>query len=407
MNATNFLRDVNSTSPGQPALPPQVDAPASNVVEPKLIVEPSPADIGFFGRNRDLKPEAIQGVIREGQIGVFGGPFGKGKTPALQDIAVHASCGKPWCGRAIGKRPVIYIDHETSGPVWRRNVENVAARLGVPLPRVPGDIDVYLEQDSYEEPGTKLLHAALKSPEMGPRLQLIENALKKHPNAAIIIDPLELLFRIDTNKKNHVLYVYIELRKLFSQFPHALCFTTFNLRKHDKKLESRPDLLKNPRAWLEEVCGTLDIMNRSDVRLGMDDSVDDEDVRVINGIRRGEEMHPLIVRSVDVNGLPATDGPDLAGFEQVPVSSIKRTSVFTPQQFRYWTSLPQTFRFEEQVENRGAKVPRSSLSRLLQRAQSVGLVRQNRGDVWEKCDDTCITETGRNGDGQLPVITKS
>ena len=53
---------------------------------------------------------------------------------------------------------------------------------------------------------------------------------------------------------------------------------TFNLRKFGDK-DRRPNLLTNPRDWLEEVCGTLDILNRSDMRLGMD--THDDDVKVI------------------------------------------------------------------------------------------------------------------------------
>jgi hypothetical protein len=82
------------------------------------------------------------------------------------------------------------------------------------------------------------------------------------------------------------------------------------MRKKDRRSQSSPSLLSDPRDWLEDVCGTLDIMNRSDVRLGMD-SYDDE-VRVINGVRRSEDMHPLLIRTV---GHPP-DG--LAGFETLP-----------------------------------------------------------------------------------------
>ncbi len=72
---------------------------------------------------------------------------------------------------------------------------------------------------------------------------------------------------------------------------------TFNLRKWTKKDSKRPDLLAEPREWMEEVCGTLDILNRSDVRLGMD--VHDEEVRVINGHPAGRgDAPPLDSSSV-------------------------------------------------------------------------------------------------------------
>ena len=106
-----------------------------------------------------------------------------------------------------------------------------------------------------------------------------------------------------------MLALYGALRRLLSEYPQAAMLITFNLRKW-KKDGSRPDLLAEPREWMEEVCGTLDILNRADVRLGMD--IHDEDMRVINGIRRGEDMHPLLIRSVSIGE------ESLAGFELCP-----------------------------------------------------------------------------------------
>lgn len=136
----------------------------------------------------------------------------------------------------------------------------------------------------------------------------------------------------------------------------------------------RPKLLTDPREWLEEVCGTLDILNRSDVRLGMD--IHDEDVRVINGIRRAEEMCPLLIR-------PVTRNDVLAGFELCPPNDLGLKAVFTPKQLDYWDKLPAKFRFEEVADQ---SVPRASLKRLLDRAKSVGIVEQDNG-AWQKRGD--------------------
>jgi hypothetical protein len=326
----------------------------------------------FFERNTEPRREIMEALIREQQLVAFAGPFGVGKSPMLADIAMHVLSGTPWCGRSLERRAVIHFDFETPGPVYRANLKNTASRLGVPLPRVPDELDIYLEHDSADEPSTKKLFAGLAQPKLQARLDLIDEALSAKPNSLVIIDPLELLFRIDTGKKQHVLCLYGELRKLLSKYPQAAMLITFNLRKWTKKDNNRPDLLTEPREWMEEVCGTLDILNRSDVRLGMD--IHDEEVRVINGIRRGEEMHPLLIRPVSISG------DKLSGFELCPPDSVNLDAAFTPKQKGYWAALPASFRFEEVADR---LVPRASLSRLTARAKSLGII-ERINSVWRK-----------------------
>jgi len=249
--------------------------------------------------------------------------------------------------------------------------------LGVQLPEMPGELDAYLESDDASEPNTRKLLEAITEPKPEARFKLIEAALTEKPNALVIIDPLELLFGIDTGKKQHVLWLYKALRhRILAKFPHAAILNTFNLRKFGKG-DMRPSLLTNPREWLEEVCGTLDILNRSDVRLGMD--THDDDVKVINGIRRGEEMQPLLIRPVSCIDV-VTKRDALAGFELCPLDGKHLAAVLTAKQLEYWNNLPTSFRFEDFADK---GVPRGSLSRLLARAQSLGLVRYESG-WWRK-----------------------
>ena len=340
---------------------------------PSASLDPDEAqDYGntFFDRNTEPRTEIAEGMIREQQLVAFAGPFGTGKSPMLADLAVHVLNGVPWCGRVVEQRPIIHFDLETSAPVYKANIQNMAARLGVPMPIVPAQLDVYLEHDSTEESGTQRLLAALEAG-FGARIALIESALNEKPDALVIIDPLELLFRIDTGKKMQILWLYSELRKLLSRYPHAALIITFNLRKWSGK-GPQPNLLSKPREWLEEVCGTLDIMNRSDVRLGMDSH--DEDVCVVNGIRRGEEMHPLLIRSVTHRG-------QLAGFDFCSPEDSALKAAFTSKQVSYWNELPAKFRFEQVADK---TVPRASLQRLLARAKSLGLVESNSDGLWVK-----------------------
>jgi hypothetical protein len=325
--------------------------------------------LSFFDADDKPRPEIVEGLIRERQLVTFAGPYGMGKSPTLTDLAVHVIRGIAWCGRQVSQRPVIPFDFETPAATYRRNVKNIAKRLQIAVPTVPDELDVYLEHDDPDKPATKELLAALASGDIETRIALIDSALSLKPNALVTIDPLELMFRVDTLKKADVLRLYEKLRRLLAKYPQAAIAATFNLRKRDKK-SGKDNLLLDPREWLEEVCGTLDILNRSDVRMGMDFYA--EDARVINGIRRSEEMHPLIVRPVEI-------GPgEYAGFE---LCSPNTQTLFTPTQRDHWDKLPGSFRFDDVADK---IVPRSTLWKILERARQSGLAELKDGQ-WTKC----------------------
>lgn len=323
----------------------------------------------FFDGDDKPRPEIVEGLIREGQLVTFAGPYGIGKSPTLTDLAVHVIRGVSWCGRKVSQRRAIAFDFETPVATYRRNVKNIAKRLRVAVPSVPDELDVYLEHDNPNEPATKKLLAAIASGDMHARIDLIDDAVTRKPDALVLIDPLELMFRVDTLKKAEVLRLYEKLRRLLAKYPQAAIVATFNLRKKDRR-GSQSDLLLNPRAWLEEVCGTLDILNRSDVRLGVDSHKGES--RVLNGIRRGEELHPLIVQPVEI--APG----EYAGFEQCQPEPSK---LFTATQQGYWNKLPNSFRFEDIADK---IVPRSTLWKLLERARQAGLAAQEEDGAWAK-----------------------
>jgi hypothetical protein len=328
----------------------------------------------FFQRNCAERAEVVEGLLQEGQLAAFGGAFGMGKSPLLADLTVRLVHGLEWCGRKLEKRPVIALDFETAGPDYKRAIQRNATRLRVPVPRVPEELDVYLEHDDISEPGTAALMQALSQPKIEARLQLLESALKRKPDAIVMIDPLEMLFRVDTTKKPHVLALYRALRTLLAPFPKAALICTFNLRKRNRKGE-QPDLAFNPRDWLEEICGSLDLMNRADVRLGMDTRGDD--VRIVNGIVRGREMHPILIR-------PFVNSDDqLAGFERITPDelALETGSGLSTTQKTHWKALPQEFRFEEVADK---LVPRSSLSRLIKHMTSLGALAKGQDGIFRK-----------------------
>jgi hypothetical protein len=329
-------------------------------------------DSAFFTSNNEQRPEIVSGLIREGQLAVLAGTYGVGKSPLLSHISICMLNGIPWCGHEVNHRPVIAFDLESAGPTYKRNFANVAERFHVQLPRIPAQLEAYLEHDAADAPATIKLLDLVKSKTLDQRIDFIKEALRRKPNALVVIDPLELLFRLDTRDKTHVLLLYGHLRYLLASFPHSAILFTLNLRKKDRRSTNQPDLLTDPRGWLEEVSGSLDILNRCDVRLGLD--FHGEDVRVINGVRRGEDMHPMLIR-------PVGELPDgLAGFESCPPTDLTLKFALTPTLLTYWDKLPQDFRFEDMADR---IVPRSTLHRLLKKAQSLTIIEESNS-LWRK-----------------------
>jgi hypothetical protein len=323
----------------------------------------------YFRRNRDAQPDIVEGLIGESKITVLGGDYGVGKSPLIADLVLHITNGLTWCGRKVEKRPVIHFDFETPAAKYKTDLENGAKRLGCPLPAVPEALQPFFQHDSIEEPSTAQLLDALGDPDRC--LTLVKESLQKSRNAVVILDPVELFVPLDKIKAKEIVGFYQRIRKLFGAYPHAGILGTFNLRKPDPKNSKKANLLTDPRGWLREVSGVNEIMTRSDIRLGIDFFDEEQTVRVINGIQRGEPFNPLLIQ-------PAGD-PD-AGFELCPPDRFSLTDIFTGKQTQYWQMLPPSFTFKEGLR---AGVPRSSLFRLIQRAMSVGMLR-SENEKWVK-----------------------
>jgi hypothetical protein len=323
-------------------------------------------------------PEVIEGLVRERQIVAVGGTYGVGKSPWLQELLVCRGHGLPWCGRQVQKGPAVLLDFETPVGTIRRNIANACRRYGVPPLRVPDELEIFPEiDDPQKNPATARLLDALKV-RPTDRTKLIGEIVARKPNALIVVDPPEMFFPLDTGKKTHVLWLYTQYRELLSRSSGAVIINTFNLRKRDRSLKSpRVDLLSDPRGWLEEICGSLDLLNRSDCRLGMDFHGSDG-VRVVNGIRRGEEMRPLLIRGVFLG-----DDPDVpAGFELVQADNTDVVMALPPKLFDYWQALRREFTFAQAV----ALMGKSNFHRLKEITESLRVLESIGRGTYKKVD---------------------
>lgn len=329
-------------------------------------------EFAYYTPNLRADEDVIEGVARGGQLVVMAGSFNVGKSPLLQDLAVSLVHGVPWCGRKVKKRPVVYFDLENPDLTIRLNTMHICERKGVDFPRVPDELEPYNLHGTHPDSGCDKLASLMQLKSGMDAVTFIEEILSRKPNAVVMIDPAEMLFKIDTIRKVPVLELFGRIRAILTRFPEAIIILTFNLRKQDPGRE-KPDLLHNPRVWLEEVCGTLDLINRSDIRLGMDYLDEEKDQRVINGVRRGEPFDPIVVKSIGKDG-------ELAGFEIVSHKEADLLSSLTKKQKAYYVQLPEWSHFDEVADK---IVPRASLWRLLNRLKSLGLVEEVDG-LWHK-----------------------
>jgi hypothetical protein len=295
-----------------------------------------------------------------------------GKTPLLQDWVADLINGVTWCGRNVRRRPVIHLDFESNPSTFSESIRRICTQRDILLPRAPS-FRPFLYLSDPKLPDTKELFEAIEGP-TEKRFQWLDKLLSSTPDAVVIVDPFDMLFCIDLSKAPHVVSLYRHFRTLLAKYPKAAFVLTYNLRKADRKAEPK-DLYLQPRSWLDEVGGSVKIQARADVRMGFDlYSTTPEKIRVLNGIRRGEDFHPLMLSEVG-------EEPNLAGFTLATPQDMTVALSLTPGQKVHWKALPQDFKFEDVAD---CVVPRASLSRLLKRLGGLGAIEQAGDGVWHK-----------------------
>ena len=313
--------------------------------------------------------EILEGLFREGNIITLSGWWGVGKTPLLKDWSLHIATGRPWCGFATKRRPVTVIDFESDGgdyfTAWLRMCE----KMGTPD---PPNVHHYVFNYRGESANTEeLVSLCDKVPSLDDRFTWLSKKLEAAPDSLIIIDPSDMLFPIEKNKGLIVVRLLSKFRRLSRKFPKAAFILVFNLRK-TKDHNNMPDLFASPRSWLQETAGNLDLQNRSDVRLGLDDWQEQEGLLALNGIRRGTKMEPLVIEAIGRQD-------EETGFKLVNKDILLPEKVFSSRQLEGWEAMGDAFSIEDlsQVMSVGTAY------RIVKRALTFGLLQQV-GDEYRK-----------------------
>lgn len=329
-----------------------------------------------------LSAEIIAGIFREADIVTLSGWANVGKTPLLKDWSICIAGGVPWCGQAVTLRPVLLLDFESKTHPFYEGAPDAAPpiagwnlmcqRRGVQ----PGTLDaqVYIDHGNLDDPRTLELQS-IPGMTYEQRFGWLDAKIAAKPDALVIVDPLALLFNVDKNKSQAVVALYSRLRALQRKYRSVSFLLVFNLRKRDRHADV-PPLLENPHDWLQECAGTLDIQNRSDVRLGMEPLKEGElEPVVLHGFRRGEAMEPFVLE-------PAWYGERMCGFQRVPYNTLDLNAALSPRMRDVWECIPAQFTRTDAEH----ACSRATAYRFIARALALGLIVEESAGVYTKRD---------------------
>ena len=313
------------------------------------------------------RPEIIKGLFREGQIVTLSGSLNVGKTPIIKDWAVAIASGRPWCGLPTFQRPVVILDFESDDCQFEENLSLIVRREKLwqtPLPIYP-----LLMQGGVDDPGTEVVERLLTLKKPEERFDWIADLLRRYPNCLFIVDPVQMVFNFDKNKSEQVITLYSRFRKFKKEFPTTTFLFVFNLRKRDPSVPT-PPLLTEPDRWLLDVAGSVDLNARGDTRLGLDflDAKERAQI-VLNGLRRGERMEPLVLESCII-GENAKGEPLEAGFVATEHGREDLTVSLSPRKLEAFQEAADEFDLAY-LETRMA---RSTAYQMRARLKAMGLV---------------------------------
>ena len=247
----------------------------------------------------------------------------------------------------------------------------------------PANVRFYLFRDKTTPPSTESLRHVLKDMHhFQQRVEWLFQQAAEWPNAVIFIDAFDWIFPIDKNKSQNIIRLYTTLYEgLLSKLPEVTFLAVFNLKKADKRAASQPNLLENPRGWLQETAGSLAIQDRSDVRLGLDETMEESGILVLNGLTRGRKMEPIILehdwrfdpeagKEVETGFVPSTHAPEI---ESLTTLSERMQSAYN--------IVGDEF---SRDDLEAAGLPRATAYRMLERMKNARMAHRLPDGRWKK-----------------------
>jgi len=307
----------------------------------------------------------IADLLPKRSLSIVVGDSGLGKSPLLYQAALSVAEGIPFLGKPVSPGRVLYMDFENGLSGVEKLVSRLSTHLGLPS----------------ESPNLFLFNYNDAPPKWTPA-DFRAMVAEIRPDW-IIIDTVSS-FAPEIDEKNKcVTLTYQEFRAVMKDYQ-----TTITLVHHLRKPSNRPDvytpdLETDTRGWFLETRGPRQLINGTDVRIGIDkcrraDNATELDGRsievalVLAGFGRlGGTIEPMYVGRI----LGEDDKP--TGYAKLSGKNL----LFNQNQQVAFDKLPDSFTFKQakQIYGRG---PQATID-FLNKCQSAGILRKE-GKLYKK-----------------------
>jgi hypothetical protein len=226
----------------------------------------------------------VDGLIAQRSRNLLVGDNGIGKTPFLMALGAAVASGRPFLERAVKQGPVVYFDAEMGRDQFHELLETVSHHMGLSEP--PQEFFVWSSNWSDVD---ETISAGFSRSLMASIVEQVRPRL-------VIVDPIRAFFPgVDTQKGAAVEMLSFE-RELSRKYGVAWQ-NLHHRRKTNHNAMSQPDLLDDPRTWLQESSGEYSLVNHHDTRVGLEASRMNGVDLIVGGFSRGQgPIAPIFLR---------------------------------------------------------------------------------------------------------------
>jgi AAA domain len=261
----------------------------------------------------------IDGLLPKQSLSMMIGDSGLGKSPFLYQAGICVTTGKPFLDSKTRRGTVLYLECENGLADVDLTVGQLESYLGV---EVPDNFLIWNLNDVTSVP---------------PLAKLIDAAIKP---SWVIIDPLKAFFPNIERSTEHAQNAFRTLRALMRQHQCTITGVHHIRKPSENGMMTRPSLEEsNFRDWFLQARGAREIVNGSDIRLGLDLTAAQDDSRLVFrgfGRMRGDTGLMRLERVVDQDGEPQ-GYRRLCGLDLVHNSDHRAA----------YERFPKTFRFKD------------------------------------------------------------
>lgn len=315
----------------------------------------SPAELKVRIAELDSGGFLIDRLIPKRSLSIFVGDSGLGKSPLLYQTAMCVAHGIPFLGFPTLRARVLYLDYENGLQGVDQLTGQLAKHLGI------GTID----QDN-------MLPWNFNDPPLDWSSSKLEEMIGDLRPDWVIIDPFGGFDGTIETTTDNAARNFQTFRSIGQRFRLAITGVHHIRKPSDNAQYSGPRLEEDVKTWMLQARGARQLINGSDVRLGIDvasrgASADPSGNLVVAGFARLRgNIGPIhIERVFDDDGEPL-------GYRMMSGASL----LSNPDHEKTFRELPESFTFKhaQQAYGRGA----SATDGFLKRCLSVGILLHER-----------------------------